>query len=41
LRQRNSKAAAAGNHEKLTFHFQGRDYRLADVSGQVVTGLLA
>jgi hypothetical protein len=29
------------NHEKLTFRFQGRDYRLTDVSGQVVTGLLA
>jgi hypothetical protein len=29
------------NHEKLTFRFQGRDYRLTDVHGQVVTGLLA
>jgi hypothetical protein len=29
------------NHEKLTFRFQGRDYRLTDVSGQLVTGLLA
>ena len=29
------------NHEKLTFRFQGRDYRLTDVSGQVVSGLLA
>lgn len=29
------------NHEKLTFRFQGRDYRLTDVSGQVVGGLLA
>ncbi len=29
------------NHEQLTFRFQGRDYRLTDVHGQVVDGLLA
>jgi uncharacterized protein (DUF1501 family) len=29
------------NHEKLTFRFQGRDYRLTDVHGEVVEGLLA
>jgi len=29
------------NHEKLTYKFQGRDFRLTDVSGKVVTGLLA
>ena len=29
------------NHEKLTFRFQGRDYRLTDVHGKVVKGLLA
>jgi len=29
------------NHEKLTFRFQGRDYRLTDVHGHVVNGLLA
>ena len=29
------------NHEKLTFRFQGRDYRLTDVHGEVVSGLLA
>jgi hypothetical protein len=29
------------NHEKLTFRFQGRDYRLTDVHGEVVKGLLA
>jgi len=29
------------NHEKLTYRFQGRDYRLTDVHGQVVRGLLA
>ncbi len=27
-------------HTKLTFRFQGRDYRLTDVHGDVVTGLL-
>jgi hypothetical protein len=27
-------------HTKLTFRFQGRDYRLTDVSGEVVQGLL-
>ncbi len=29
------------NHEKLTFRFQGRDFRLTDVAGQVVKGVLA
>jgi uncharacterized protein (DUF1501 family) len=29
------------NHEKLTFHYSGRDFRLTDVSGQVVQALLA
>jgi hypothetical protein len=29
------------NHEKLTYKFQGRDFRLTDVSGNVVTKLLA
>ena len=29
------------NHERLTFRFQGRDYRLTDVHGQVVKELLA
>src|SRR6185369_13954872 len=28
-------------HTKLTYRFQGRDYRLTDVSGEVVGGLLA
>jgi len=28
-------------HEKLTYRFQGRDFRLTDVSGNVVRGLLA
>jgi uncharacterized protein (DUF1501 family) len=28
------------DHEKLTFRFQGRDYRLTDVHGKVVRGLL-
>ena len=29
------------DHEKLTFRFQGRDYRLTDVGGKVVHRLLA
>jgi uncharacterized protein (DUF1501 family) len=29
------------DHEKLTFRFQGRDYRLTDVHGHVVRGVLA
>ena len=29
------------DHEKLTYFFQGRNYRLTDVQGQVVKALLA
>ena len=29
------------DHEKLTFRFQGRDYRLTDVSGRIVSEILA
>ncbi|MBI1371964.1 MAG: DUF1501 domain-containing protein [Phycisphaera sp.] len=29
------------NHERLTYKFQGRDYRLTDVHGHVVQGVLA
>ncbi|MCA9056363.1 MAG: DUF1501 domain-containing protein, partial [Planctomycetaceae bacterium] len=29
------------DHERLTFRFQGRDYRLTDVHGEVVHDLLA
>jgi hypothetical protein len=29
------------NHEKLTFRYSGRDFRLTDVHGQVVKGILA
>ena len=29
------------DHERLTFRFQGRDYRLTDVEGQVVKGILS
>ena len=29
------------DHERLTYRFQGRDYRLTDVSGKLVKGLLA
>ena len=29
------------DHKKLTFKFQGRDFRLTDVHGSVVNGLIA
>ena len=29
------------DHEQLTHRFQGRDYRLTDVHGNVVDGILA
>ncbi len=29
------------DHERLTYRFQGRDYRLTDVHGRVVKELLA
>jgi hypothetical protein len=29
------------DHTKLTYRFQGRDFRLTDVSGQIISGLLA
>jgi len=29
------------DHERLTFKFQGRNYRLTDVHGHVVKGVLA
>jgi hypothetical protein len=29
------------NHEKLTFRHAGRDFRLTDVAGNVVRGVLA
>ncbi len=29
------------DHEKLTFHYAGRDFHLTDVHGQVVNRLLA
>jgi uncharacterized protein DUF1501 len=29
------------DHERLTFRFQGRDYRVTDIHGQVVKGILA
>jgi arylsulfatase A-like enzyme len=29
------------DHTRLTYRFQGRDYRLTDVKGQVVPGLMA
>jgi hypothetical protein len=29
------------DHEKLTYRFQGRDYRLTDIHGHVVRDILA
>jgi len=29
------------NHERLTYRFQGRDYRLTDVEGELIRGILA
>ena len=29
------------DHEKLTYHFQGRDFRLTDVHGHVVKSIMA
>lgn len=29
------------DHEKLTYRFQGRDFRLTDVSGKIVKGIMA
>ena len=29
------------DHEKLTYRFQGRDFRLNDVYGEVVKGLIS
>jgi hypothetical protein len=29
------------NHERLTYRFQGRDFRLTDVHGEVIHKLLA
>jgi hypothetical protein len=29
------------DHTKLTYRFQGRDFRLTDVAGNVVKGLIA
>ncbi len=29
------------NHERLTYKYQGRDFRLTDIHGQVVQGILS
>jgi hypothetical protein len=29
------------DHKKLTYKFQGRDFRLTDIAGEVVQGVLA
>jgi peptidase E len=42
LKRSDAMSAALGlEHTKLTYHFQGRDYRLTDVYGNVVNQLLA
>ena len=28
------------DHEQLTYHYAGRDFRLTDVAGKVATGIL-
>jgi hypothetical protein len=34
-------AAFGIDHERLTYRFQGRDFRLTDVHGRVVNGIFA
>jgi len=29
------------DHERLTYRYSGRDFRLTDVAGEVVTGVIA
>ncbi|MEO6437490.1 MAG: DUF1501 domain-containing protein, partial [Tepidisphaeraceae bacterium] len=29
------------DHKRLTYHYQGRDFRLTDVAGEVVKGIIA
>jgi len=29
------------NHEKLTYRYAGRDFRLTDVHGEVIKGILS
>ena len=29
------------DHQRLTYRFQGRDYRLTDVSGEIVRSILS
>jgi hypothetical protein len=29
------------NHERLVYKFQGRDFRLTDIHGEIVRGILA
>ena len=29
------------DHTKLTYRYSGRDFRLTDVAGEVITGLIA
>ena len=44
IRDRSIIKAASENaldHEKLTYRFDGRDYRLTDVAGRVVDEIIA
>jgi hypothetical protein len=29
------------DHERLTYHFSGRDFRLTDVAGEVIGNIIA
>jgi hypothetical protein len=29
------------DHKRLTYHYNGRDMRLTDVSGELISGILA
>ncbi len=29
------------DHKRLTYHYQGRDFRLTDVEGKVIKGMIA
>jgi hypothetical protein len=29
------------DHKQLTFHYQGRDFRLTDTGGKVIQGIIA
>jgi hypothetical protein len=41
VRHPTSSGPRGFNHEKLTYRFQGHDFRLTDVSGEVVEKMIA